>query len=331
MVGSITKSQAAMTLVVCAAVAFVVGSAFAIAAFAVLTPTNIGTYTGLGHASDWFHFVAALAALVGVSVAGWELVLRKEVSDVWEVGAAAVATLFIAIGALVGAASSSALSTANILGAIGIGGWALLALVKAARQSLVEQGQASGLPSQARLWLGASIGLVLLAIGSGFTVDLNKGLGIAAGIIETLGVGSLAATIAAARNQHFLDTRTVPRVISGLALVAVSFAGSAIVAGIVYGPSGTITELRIGGSLTTTVQLLGVALLGLAAWTRVSELIVAPRMVAGAGATLASSTSLGPPTSVSTTLACKSCGEPLFEGSSVCRQCGMALGPDQIA
>jgi hypothetical protein len=45
------------------------------------------------------------------------------------------------------------------------------------------------------------------------------------------------------------------------------------VAGIVFTPSGTLTGLRVGISLTNAILAVGVAILGWAAWQRVSELV----------------------------------------------------------
>ncbi len=251
--GDITKSRLAMTLAAWAAVVYAVGSAFAIGKYAAFTGSTAGTSTNLGHASDWLHFIGWLTLLVGVCVVGWELVLQKKLDDIWEVAVAAAATLLIAIGALVSASSSSLDSFAyvvgdiGIVGAIGVGGWAVLALIRAARRSLLEQEQSAGQTRQATLWLGVTVGALMLAVGSGFTPGFgDQGLAIAQGVVQALGVAILVATFAIARSGRVLVARSMPSMITGLAIIAVAFLAEAVVAGIAHSSSGTLTGFRIG-------------------------------------------------------------------------------------
>ena len=79
----------------------------------------------------------------------------------------------------------------------------------------------------------------------------------------------LAGSVAAARSRGLLRSRPVPSVLSGLALLAVSFFVGAIVAGLAF---GTLSALGAGLAVVTAVELAGVAVLGVAAWTQVTEL-----------------------------------------------------------
>ena len=152
-------------------------------------------------------------------------------------------------------------------------------LSRAARVSLNEQGPAhaahalpgdGGRARQADLWLAAAIGLFALAIGYGFTSAASStGPGIAAGLLEGVGVAALAWAVAVARSRKMLNSRPVPTVLAGLALLAISFLASAIVAGLAF---GTLTALGVGLTVVTAVELAAVVALGLAAWTRVREL-----------------------------------------------------------
>lgn len=273
----IIRSRNPMILLTVGAGLFAIGSLFRVIAYAMFTassPGNIDTFRNLGHASDWSHFAGALAALAGVSLAGWDLIPKKRIVDVVEVAAATLATLLITIGSLVEAASSSSLSAANVVVAIGIGVWALLALSRAARHNLAEQ-QAPGTgPSMVPLWLTVCAGLVVFAVGSGLTVKVtDQGLGIAAGLLEAIGLALLVQPIVLARSRGMLATAPVPAVIAGLVMAAVGFVVYAIVAGIVFTPSGTLTGLRVGIGLTNFILMVGVAVLGSAAWIRVGELV----------------------------------------------------------
>ena len=123
---------------------------------------------------------------------------------------------------------------------------------------------------QADLWLAAAIGLFALAIGYGFTSAAGStGAGIAAGLLQAIGAGTLAGSVAVARTRGMLSSRPVPGVLAGLVLLAVSFLAYAIVAGLAF---GTLAALGAGLTVVTAVELAAVAALGLAAWTRVREL-----------------------------------------------------------
>ena len=262
-----------------AAGAYALGLLFTVIAYATLSAdstSGVNTFRNLGHASDWLQFVGFLIALSAVCAAGWESLRSRRRDIIAELGMAAVATLLVAIGSLIQAASSSMLSTANVLSAIGIGLWAILTLSRAARYNLAEQ-QAPG--SQARLaplWLTASLALVLLAIGSGLTVELtDRGLGIASGILQALGFGILAWVLIASRASNMLQARAVRSVIKGLVLSALASVVAAVVAGIVFTPHATLKGLRIGISIAVTIMVVGIVFLGISGWVRFGELVTA--------------------------------------------------------
>jgi hypothetical protein len=265
-----------MLVAVVAAFCYALGTALILKAIAVLTVSNLGTSKDLDTAGAWIQFAAALAALVAVCGAGWELVLRKDWPSFWETVVGAVGTLLIAIGFLIGAASE-ANPAASVVAAVGFGVWAVLLLSRAARRSLAEQ-DAAGAPSpvrqrQAALWLGAACGVFVLAVGFGFSPGFgDKGVAIAEGVLEATGVAVLLAFLAAARMRGYLQSRAVPVVLVGLALLSAAFAATAVVAGLVLGPDATLTGLRVGGSIRYAIELAAVVALGLAAWTRVREL-----------------------------------------------------------
>jgi hypothetical protein len=178
------------------------------------------------------------------------------------------------------AASNGSSAAAAVTGAVGIGVWALLVLSRAARVSLNEQGPAlaarSALPGegarrrQADLWLAAALGLFVLAIGYGLTsAGGSAGAGIAAGLLEAAGIAALAWAVAVGRSRRMLNSRPVTFVLAGLALLAMSFLAAAIVAGLAF---GTLTALGAALTVVTAVELAAVAVVGLAAWTRVREM-----------------------------------------------------------
>jgi len=270
-----------MALLVAGAVVFVLGTAFLLASDATLPSSYLGASSDLAQAGRWLEFLGGACALAAVCLAGWELVLRSAWIAGAEIASASVGTLLITIGLLTSAASNGSSAAAPVTGAVGIGIWALLVLARAARVSLAEQrpahapgqggqGGQAGRGSQAELWLAAAVGLFVLAIGYGFSsAASSRGPGIAAGLLEAIGIAVLAGTVAAARSRGLLHSHPVPAVLAGLALLAASFLADAVVAGLAF---GTLTGLGAGLTVVTAVELAGIIALGVAAWTRVREL-----------------------------------------------------------
>ena len=276
----IIKSLAPTALLVAGAVVFVLGTAFLLASDATLSASP-GASGDLAQAGRWLQFLAVACVLGAVCTAGWEAILRSEWVAAAEIAAAALGALLITIGLAAFAASNGSSPAAPVTGAVGIGVWALLVLSRAARTSLAEQGgtaqavrnaspSAGSRGRQADLWLSAAIGLFALAIGYGFTAAAGStGPGIAAGLLEAVGIGALAGSVAVARSRQMLGSRPVLGILTGLALLAVSFLAYAIVAGLAL---GTLTALAVGLTVVTAVELAAIVALGLAAWTRVREL-----------------------------------------------------------
>ena len=267
----IIKSLTPVALLVAGAVVFVLGTAFLLASDATLPSSSLGASSDLAQAARWLQFLGGAAVLAAVCTAGWELVLRSSWAAAAEIAAAAVGTLLIVIGMLASAVSNGSSPAGAVTGAVGIGIWALLVLSRAARASLAEQGAAQGGRGHlADLWLLAAIGLFVLAIGWGFTSAAgSRGPGIAAGLLQAVGIAVLAGSLAAARSRGHLSARPVLVVLVGLALLAISFLAAAIVAGLSF---SSLTALGAGLTIVTAVELAGIVALGLAAWTRVREL-----------------------------------------------------------
>jgi hypothetical protein len=270
----IIKSLTPVALLVAGAVVFVLGTAFLLASDATLPSSSLGASSDLAQAARWLQFLGGAAVLAAVCVAGWELVLRSAWASSAEIAVAALGTLLIVIGLLASAVSNGSSPAGAVTGAVGIGIWALLVLSRAARASLAEQGAGKhgdgGSKHLADLWLIAAIGLFVLAIGYGFTsASGSRGPGIAAGLLQAVGIAVLAGALAAARSRGQLSSRPVPAVLAGLALLVVSLLAAAIVAGLAF---GSLTALGAGLTIVTAVELAGIAALGVAAWTRVREL-----------------------------------------------------------
>jgi hypothetical protein len=269
----IARSLQAMVLVVAASCCYALSTGLTLAAFATLTLTSTGSSTDLVQAAGWLTFVAALLALAATCGAGWGQLLGGSKADAVELGVAAVATLLITIGTLVGATSNGSSSATDVIEAVGVGVWAALLLIRAGRISLTEQAIGAG-PRQATLWLAAAGGLFMFAIGSGFTTDItDKGTGIAAGLLQAAGIAALCGAVAVARASGFFPAGPARLTISGLAIVAAGYLAAAVVAAVVFGIGDfTLTRVRVGMSVIAAIQFLGIAVLGWAAWERVRGL-----------------------------------------------------------
>ena len=266
----IIKSLKPVALLVAAAVVFVFGTAFLLASDATLPSSSLGASSDLAQAGRWLQFLGVACALGAVCLAGWELILRSAWIAGAEIAAAALGTMLLTIGLLASAATNGSSPAAPVMGAVGVGMWALLVLSRAARVSLAEQGPApGGRGHQADLWLAAAIGLFVLAIGYGLTSAGATGPEVAAGVLVAAGVALLAGSVGIARSRRMLESRPVPGVLIGLALLAISFLAYAIVAGLAF---STPAGLGAGLTIVTAVELAAVVALGLAAWTRLREL-----------------------------------------------------------
>ena len=269
----ISRSRYGMTLLAAGAAFYALGSLCAVIAFATLSANNESTFVDLGHATDWLRFTGTLGLLAGVGAVVWTNLNFPQKDQLVELGVALVATLLISVASLVTASSSSSHSAADVVGAIGVGLWAMLVFSRAARYNLADQ--ATGATSSlASLWLLASGALVLLAIGSGFDVGLtDQGLGIAQGILEALGVGGVALVLITSRSKGMLMVRSVETATVALLLLAAGFVASAVVSGIVFTPHGTLKGLRIGVSITIGIEAIATVGFVFAAWQQVGQLV----------------------------------------------------------
>ncbi|MGH9122246.1 MAG: hypothetical protein ACRDYC_09940 [Acidimicrobiales bacterium] len=272
---AIVRSRNAMMLVAAAAALYAVGTLCALIAYATLTPSDVGsTFADLGHTSDWLHFAGAFVAFAAVCVCAWENMAARDKEVLGELPGAGLGTLLIAIGALIGAVSASAATASGIVAAIGVGAWALLALGRAARYNLADQKAPGTGAALVPLWLVAAGGLALLAVGTGINIDVtDQGTGIASGILEALGVGLVAAALFEARSKGMLRSRPTWIAVEGLAATTLGFLAATVVAAVVFKPNPSLTGVRVGLAITYALLALGLAVLALAAWMRVGELV----------------------------------------------------------
>ncbi len=245
-------------------------------AYAVLHRGDLGTARNLATAAAWLRFAGVVVAVGAVCSVAWHLALRRRWAELAEGAGASVATFLVALGLLVSALDAPRGSAAgNVVAAVGIGGWALLATTRAARRSFAELLAPAG-PRQAPLWLAVAGGLVLLAVGVGLPPPTFRqaALAAAAGAVVAVGVAAVAGALLVARAQGMIVARGFPTLAGALwTLVAASVARAAA-AGAVLGPGASLTGIRVGFAVAAYLAMAGWLLLALAALGQLYALAV---------------------------------------------------------
>jgi hypothetical protein len=277
---ALVRSKTAVVLAIVAVMFWALGNALSGLALAVFN--HYQSFLNLTTASNWLLFVAAAFALGAASSVLWHQFTSRQWSGIWEIAAATVSTLLFSIGLLVVAAQSPNGSTAaNVVTAIGLGGWALLLLATAAQRALVEQDN-PGTLKQSGLRLAAAGSVLLLAVAQGlpnFNLDQTT-LAVSSAVLSALGFGGLAITISAARARNLIASTTVPYLIVALWVLVADGLAHAIAYGIVFGPSPSLNSIRIGLAIPQVIATIGFAVLAFAGLSRANELT--PRSPSGA-------------------------------------------------
>ena len=270
------RSRQAMVLVLVAAGIWALSDVLAGTAYATFSgPSDLQTLNNLVIAVEWLAFGSGLVALCAVTFVAWTLYLSRQWTPMWESAGAALSTLIFVVGLLVAALQAPNNSSAgNIVAAVGLGGWAVVLVVGAARRALLEQ-DTPQLPHAAGLRLAAGGSIVLLAVSIGLpapTVN-DAAPGIATGIIASLGYGGLILILSLARNRDLISTRQLSIVILALALLVLSGVAHAVGVGVVFGsPPYSILAVRIALSIPAFVEAMAFLLFAWAAFGRLAEL-----------------------------------------------------------
>jgi hypothetical protein len=191
----IMRSTWAMALAVVAGLLFAVGKLLQVVAFAIVSgPNRLDAFNDLNTAGAWLAAVAGAVAVAAITSAVGSAAVRRRWREIWEVVAAALATFVIAVGLLVDAATSPGGSLgANIVAAVGFGGWVLLLTVKAAQRSLEERLRTEP-RREAPLWLAAAVGTLFVAVASGLpnASAEDKGLALTTALLWMVGLAVVA-------------------------------------------------------------------------------------------------------------------------------------------
>lgn len=287
----IVRSREAMVMATVAAVLWALGSALGGLAYAVFNPSgNFTTSNNLITASAWLIFVSGLVALGAVCFVAWHLFVTRQWTRMWEANAAALATLIFVIGLLIAATQATDVSTAaDVVAAVGVGGWCALVVVGAARRALLEQETAVA-QHQAPIRLGGAASVLLLAIAIGLpNASLEDAtLAVTNAAIFAIAFAGLVVVLAIARGRRFIITRRFVVLAVGLWTLAAAGVVRAVCDGIVFGPPPhSVLSIRLGLSVPSFVEAGAFLILAWAALGRVAELTVRiPTTGPGTGVTM---------------------------------------------
>jgi hypothetical protein len=272
----IAKSLAAMILTAIATAIFTLGTCFLVAAYAVFTPSNLGMVSDLLHAGQWLRFAAGVIAIAAVCAACWGLVLRQAWIPALEVAGAFAGTLLFGIGLLMIATSEGSSSAAVVIGAVGLGIWGMLALVRAARMSFTAQRTRNSAgrveKEQSALWLTAAAGMLILAVGFGLAAGQSFAVVITSSVLLAVGIAAICACVGICWARGYIQSATAPGVLAGLVLLTAALIVFAIASGVLYGSGATLTSIRVWPSVAYTIEFAGFGMLAAAAWVRARDL-----------------------------------------------------------
>ncbi len=272
----LTRSIPAMLMASVAAALWALSSVLAGVAYATFSgPQDVGTFQDLGTASEWVLFAAGLMVLIAIAFVGWSLFVDRRWSVTWEIAGAAVSTLLIVIGLLLVAANGLQASQAgNVVSAIGLGGWAIVVVVGAARHALNEA-EVPGTPRQATLRLGAAASLIIVAVSFGLPEPSfsQVSLAIADAVLVAVGTAGLVVVLSISKSKGFIKTRYFTALALGLWILVLSGVARAVAGGLVYGtPPPSFLTYRISLSIPAFLTAVAALVLGWAAFARTSEL-----------------------------------------------------------
>lgn len=285
----IFRSQWVMACCVVAASLTALNLAFGTLAYAILSgPSSVTTFRDLAIAAGWLFFSASVVLLAGVAGALWFLIMMRSWVPAWEAASTTVGAVLVAIGLLLRAIGEPRPpEAAKIVTAVGVGIWAILAVVVAGRIAIDAERERAARSDLASTWGIAAAALLIVAVSFGLPTGSvqDKGPLIADNVVGAIGFVFLAVAIGFGR-AHRLLTRS-GLVVGGLLTVAAGSAATAIVAGIVVHPGLNLAAFRIGFSLATAISAVGMIPLAAAAWRRLQELAAHEPAIVGYSSNMA--------------------------------------------
>ena len=280
----LVRSRHAITMVIVAAAVGGLANIFVGVAFVIYDGTNLSSTHNLEIVGYWLGFVSTGIALVAVCYTVWEVFLARKWGRAWELSGAALATFLLVIGYLIIATEIPHYpESANILKAVGIGGWGIVVLVGAAKRALFEQGASIDV-RQAGLRAAGAASLLVLAVGEALpnASITQKALAITADAFAVAGIGGLLIVISYARSQMIFSARSLSFVQIGLGIFVLASMSGIISSSIIYGStSHSINTFRIGISTPIFIFAIGYLIIAWAAFKRLSELFESSRMSNG--------------------------------------------------
>ncbi len=271
----LTRSRVTLTVAAIAAGLLALGAALTAIGGAVLSSeSTLQTTKDLLTAGAWVQFGGWLLGFVAVGSLAWAFVLAGRTRDLWEVAAATMGALLLAIAGLLLAteAQSSSDGGGHVVMALGLGTWTILAIVVAGMRSVAESKFPGG-QRTSPFWLAAGGALIAVAVGSGIPspVGPDGTSGVVAGIIAAVGFAALVGTFGVARSRRMIGSRAFPALAVGIGLLAAGEVAWAVTSATVFSASAGLTTLRVMTALHSSLEAFAFLALAGAAWQRLDE------------------------------------------------------------
>jgi hypothetical protein len=291
---SLTTSRQVLVLAAIAAGLVAIGEGFATIGWIVLQSTSSSTTKDLITAGAWVSFAGFFVALVAVLYRVWNVLSTNQLGELWELGAAGLAALFMGIGSLLGATEVSSTSDAgsHITFAIGVAVWGIIAIAIAAagnvseHQSLVSA-HAEVVTRRSPYWLGAGGAVILLAVALGFpTPSFPDGTpGVVSGSLAAVGFIVFLGVLAVARSRQLIRSSVLQILLAALGTLVLEQIARAVAYSLIFSSSAGITTVRVSEALTTGLGVLAYLLLAAVAWRRLDEVSLGLYNAAGSSQT----------------------------------------------
>jgi hypothetical protein len=290
---SLTTSRQVLVLAAIAGGLVAIGEGLATIGWIVLQSTSSSTTKNLITAGAWVSFAGFFVALVAVLYRVWNVLSTNQLGELWELGAAGLAALFMGIGSLLGATevsstigslfgvtevSSTPDAGSHIIFAIGVAVWGIIAIAIAAannvseHQSLVSA-HAEVVTRRSPYWLGAGGAVILLAVALGFpTPSFPDGTpGVVSGSLAAVGFMVFLGVLAVARSRQLIRSSVLQILLAALGTVVLEQIARAVAYSLIFSSSAGITTVRVSEALTTGLGVLAYLLLAAVAWRRLDE------------------------------------------------------------
>ncbi|MCL5048441.1 MAG: hypothetical protein M1374_06635 [Firmicutes bacterium] len=234
-------------------------------AYITLSYTSNTASQDLSTASVWINLCAVIGYLANLGNLSFDAMVKKEWKVFGELGGMTVAFFIMAIGFLVSALNVNTIAGNSTMVAVAIGLVSLVLLYRAADLSIEAQnnGQSS---REGKLWLVSFLGVLLLSIGYGIASSSSSSA-VAAGVLSAIGFALIGGVVATAYKNGQLASVVTLYVVRSAGILAIASLVAAILQGIEFSPSSSLTGVQIAGAVPAFLLAVAYGVLAYATWS----------------------------------------------------------------